>query len=178
MRGDAAESVLFHSCRPILSTLLWEPGAYMARISFRIVDGVLVVRFAVGNRIDVSDVQSTGTELQQLFDSIVPGELKGVVVNFEGIEFMNSAMIGKLVLFNKKCRHHHLQVKVCNVSPKVRDVFRITGLNRAFEIDPNPFDDLPDPDDEGPGTAGSTANLKPRPGSGGGHASPPPSHDS
>ena len=58
---------------------------------------------------------------------------KKMVLNFQGVQFMSSAMIGKLVLLNKKCKASEVALKLCQISPNVLEVFKITRLNQQLD---------------------------------------------
>jgi hypothetical protein len=92
--------------------------------------------------------------------------IKGVVV-----AHFTSAMIGKLVLLNKAAKHRGVELKLCDLSPNVLEVFNITRLNRVFHIVSEKDDD--DPHDDGPGSAGVFAKPPKHPSSGGTLAKPP-----
>ena len=47
---------------------------------------------------------------------------------------MSSAMITKLVMLNKTCKAQEVNLKFCEVSPNVLEVFKITKLNKLFDI--------------------------------------------
>ena len=57
-----------------------------------------------------------------------------LLLNFEGVEFMSSAMIGKIVLLNKKCKTDKVKLKLCNISENIMEVFEITRLHTALDI--------------------------------------------
>jgi anti-sigma B factor antagonist len=59
---------------------------------------------------------------------------KKMLLNFQGVQFMSSAMIGKLVLLNKKAKTAEIDLKFCTISPNVLEVFKITRLNKVFKI--------------------------------------------
>ena len=42
--------------------------------------------------------------------------------------------ITKLVMLNKKCKTGGVSLKFCEVSPNVMEVFKITKLNKLFDI--------------------------------------------
>jgi anti-sigma B factor antagonist len=50
------------------------------------------------------------------------------------VAFMSSAMLGKLVTFNQQCKKKKIQLKVCGIAPDIMQVFKITKLNKVFEI--------------------------------------------
>src|SRR5947207_1038726 len=57
-----------------------------------------------------------------------------MVLNFQGVAFMSSAMIGKVILLNKKCKTDNVNLKLSNISPNVMEVFKIMRLNKVLSI--------------------------------------------
>ena len=43
-------------------------------------------------------------------------------------------MISKLVMLNKACKGGGVELKFCEVSPNVMEVFKITKLHKVFDI--------------------------------------------
>src|SRR5262245_21985181 len=70
---------------------------------------------------------------------------KKVIIDFRGVQFMSSAMIGFLVLVNKLTKQHNVEFRLANVSPNVMEVFKITKLHKVFR-----FDNDDDDEDRGP----------------------------
>ena len=35
---------------------------------------------------------------------------------------------------NKRCKQEQIDLKLCNISPDIMEVFKITRLNRVFDI--------------------------------------------
>ena len=60
---------------------------------------------------------------------------KKIAVDFRGVQFMSSAMIGKLILLNKAVKTSQTDLRLCNVSPNVMQVFRIMRLDKVFRFD-------------------------------------------
>ena len=94
-------------------------------------DDVLVVKFTDAKILDDARIQQIGKELLDMTGQAPSGK---VVLNFQGVAFMSSAMIGKLVLLNKKCKSTKIDLKLCDISPNVNEVFKIMRLNKVFEI--------------------------------------------
>ncbi len=95
-------------------------------------DGVLVVFFNENKILDEAKIQKIGTELIEAADTATSD--KKLLLNFTGVDFMSSAMIGKLVLLNKKCRTDGVALKLSDISGNVSEVFKIMRLNKVFEI--------------------------------------------
>jgi anti-sigma B factor antagonist len=95
---------------------------------------VLVVYFTDAKILDEARIQQIGKELMDKAGEAETTDSKNMLVNFQGVQFMSSAMIGKLVLLNKKAKSANLNLKFCSISPNVLEVFKITRLNKVFDI--------------------------------------------
>ncbi|MHB8957271.1 MAG: STAS domain-containing protein [Pirellulaceae bacterium] len=95
-------------------------------------EGILVVYFTETKILDEAKIQKIGGELIEAADAA--GANKKMVLNFNGVEFMSSAMIGKLVLLNKKCKKDGVDLKLSDISGNVQEVFKIMKLNKVFDI--------------------------------------------
>ena len=107
----------------------------MSSLKTQEIEEVLVVNFTDAKILDEARITQIGQELMSCAASA--GQKKKMLLNFQGVQFMSSAMIGKLVLLNKKCKTDEVALKMCSISPNVMEVFKITRLNKVFEI----FDD-------------------------------------
>ncbi|MCU0959052.1 MAG: STAS domain-containing protein [Pirellulaceae bacterium] len=96
------------------------------------IEGTLVVYFNEAKILDEATIQRIGTALVEAADAA--GSEKRMVLNFRGVNFMSSAMIGKLVLLNKKCKKDGINLKLCEISGNVQEVFKIMKLNKVFDI--------------------------------------------
>ena len=94
-------------------------------------DGVLVLQFADTKILDESTIDQIGKELSEACEQAAS---KKLLLNFKGVSFMSSAMIGKLVLLNKKCKSAEINLKLCAISENVMEVFKIMRLNKVFDI--------------------------------------------
>jgi len=65
------------------------------------------------------------------------GELKGpkVLIDFDGVEFISSSVLGKLIKLNDTIvASRRGQLKLSSLARKIAEVFKITGLERLFSI--------------------------------------------
>ena len=104
----------------------------MASLNSQELDDVLVVSFTDAKILDEARIQQIGKELMDLAATAAN---KKMVLDFQGVQFMSSAMIGKLVLLNKKSKADQIQLRLCQISPNVLEVFKITRLNKVFTIE-------------------------------------------
>ena len=107
----------------------------MSSLKSREEEDVLVVNFTDAKILDEARIQQIGTELMEMVTAA--SQNKKLLLNFQGVQFMSSAMIGKLVLTNKKAKTSEIDLKLCTISPNVHEVFKITRLNKVFKIYPD-----------------------------------------
>jgi anti-sigma B factor antagonist len=103
----------------------------MAAITTQNSGEVLVVGFTDSKILDSQRIEQVGKELQESVSHALQNKM---LLNFRGVSFMSSAMITKLVMLNKTCKAKGVTLKFCEVSPNVMEVFKITRLNKLFDI--------------------------------------------
>ena len=92
---------------------------------------VTVASFRSQKILDDLIIQQVGDELFRVADS-EPG-IK-LLLNFSGVAFLSSSVLGKLISVNKKCKANQGKLKLCEMDPKIHELFTITGLNKLFSI--------------------------------------------
>lgn len=97
-------------------------------------DQASVVRFVDRKIIDASEIEQLGAELLALVDEQQRTQL---LLNFEGVEFLSSAALNKLITLQTRVKRAGGAVRICNLHPQIREVFAITRLDRMFEIAKN-----------------------------------------
>jgi anti-sigma B factor antagonist len=103
----------------------------MAAITMQHQGEILIVGFTDSKILDSQRIEQVGKELQE---AVPQATSKKLLLNFRGVSFMSSAMITKLVMLNKNCKAQGVGLKFCDVSPNVMEVFKITKLNKLFDI--------------------------------------------
>jgi anti-anti-sigma factor len=94
-------------------------------------DGVLIVRFVDTELSEEFRIREIGAELVELASQ--PG-VKQLLLNFDGVSFMSSAMLGQLAILTKRCISHNVGLKMCTVAETMREVLRIVRLDTLAEI--------------------------------------------
>lgn len=56
------------------------------------------------------------------------------VLNFAAVEFLSSAMLGKLVVLNRTIRERGGRLVLCEICPNIRTILKYTGLELILEI--------------------------------------------
>jgi anti-sigma B factor antagonist len=95
-------------------------------------DDVLAVYFKQDSILDQQVIEKIGHEFDRV--ALEAASCRKIVLNFEHVKFMSSSMIGKLLVLNKRCAADKIKLKLSNVSPNLLEVFKITKLNKVFDI--------------------------------------------
>ena len=104
----------------------------MPALNTQKVEDVLVVYFSDSSILDESTMQTLGRDLMECVDRC---EDQKLLLNFETVRFMSSAMLGKLVALNKKCKENEVALKMCNITKDIMEVFQMTRLNKVLDIE-------------------------------------------
>ena len=94
-------------------------------------DDVLQVFFTDAKILDDNRIQQIGSDLLEAASRATNNKM---LLNFLGVTFMSSAMIGKLVSLHNKCKKDEIALKFCNISSNLTEVFKIMKLNKVFDI--------------------------------------------
>lgn len=100
---------------------------------------VSVVRFVDKKIVDSASIEMLGEELNSL---VLVDKCSVLLLNFEGVEFMSSAALNKLISLNSKLKAVQGRLKLCNLRAEIKEVFTITRLDRVFDIRKSEIDAL------------------------------------
>ena len=93
----------------------------------------------VGNQTSVIDVNGSITAqsenaLMDAFTMASSGKTRGVILNFSGLEYMNSTGIGLLVTILVRANRQQQQMLAFGLNDHYRNIFELTRLNEAIHI--------------------------------------------
>jgi anti-sigma B factor antagonist len=94
-------------------------------------DDILTMRITDERLVDPEVVKRVTDEVLEILGKT---DERQAVLDFSPVKFMASAMLGKLVLLQKKCAEYQVKLKLCGVSRDILEVFKITKLNKVFDI--------------------------------------------
>ena len=97
-------------------------------------DGILFIQLDDQRLLDEARIQKVEQEVDAAIDASTETR---IVLDFSKVQFMSSSMIGKLVKLHKKVKSFKAKMKLCAVSPDIQEVFKITRLDKLFEIEPD-----------------------------------------
>jgi len=92
---------------------------------------VAVVSFATSRILDQSNVQQLGEEFDALVDQLKLGK---IAVNFAGVTYMSSAVMGKLVGLLKRSKAAGGKLILCAIEESIFEIFEIMRFDKMFDI--------------------------------------------
>ena len=93
---------------------------------------VLVARFKQASILDQAVIDEIAREFDQA--QLEASGNRKLLLDFQAVEYMSSAMLGKLIQLHKRCKADKIKLKLCNISKNPLEVFNITRLDKLFEI--------------------------------------------
>jgi anti-sigma B factor antagonist len=102
-------------------------------------DGLMLVTFLDSKIHAELAITTLGDELQAI--AARPDCVK-LVLNFAEVEFLTSAMLGKLISANRVMHEKGGTMVLCEICENLRTIFRLTRLETIFDIRPTEADAL------------------------------------
>ncbi len=92
---------------------------------------VSIVEFADRKILEELSIQEIGDELRRLTEGETGIRL---LLNFENVDHLASAALGMLITLHKRVQEQKGELRLSNINRQIFQVFRITRLNRVFDI--------------------------------------------
>lgn len=73
-------------------------------------------------------------ELQKVFKKIISAKTRKVLLDFKGLDYIDSAGFAALIQFSRDLKAAQGVLFLSGLSPKIRSLFAITKLETAFKI--------------------------------------------
>ena len=105
--------------------------ASSSKLMSNVQQGVTVVRFTDAKVIDQRNINLIGSELSGLVEK---SGVRKMLVNMENVQYLSSAVLGKLISLAKELRMNTGVLKLCCIAAPIFEVFEITRLDKVFDI--------------------------------------------
>lgn len=96
-----------------------------------IVGGVTVARFLDKKILDEANIEVVGRELFALVE--VDGRTE-IILDFDRVEYLSSAALGKLITMHKKVVSAKGKLVLCNIHQDILEVFQLTRLDQVLTL--------------------------------------------
>jgi len=100
-------------------------------ISVEYTEKATIITLADEKILEEKDIRA----LQESIISVVEqAERINLVLDFQNVRFLSSAVLGLLIRISKKVYERNGQLRLCNIDPKIHEIFKITRLTKVFDI--------------------------------------------
>jgi len=93
--------------------------------------GVSVARFDDRKILEELAIREIEEELSRLVDS---KDAINLLLDFQNVEHLSSAALGMLIKLNEQVANSSGRLKLSDIRPQIYQVFKITRLNKLFDI--------------------------------------------
>ena len=101
------------------------------RIAVEYARNATIVTFTDEKILEERDIKA----LQDSIMSVVEqAERIKLILDFGNVQFLSSAVLGLLIRLSKRIYEHDGQLRLCNINPKIYEIFKITRLTKSFDI--------------------------------------------
>jgi anti-sigma B factor antagonist len=101
------------------------------RISVEYAENATIVTFVDEKILEEMDIQSLQASVMSVIEE---AERVNLILDFCNVRFLSSAVLGLLMRISKKVYEREGQLRLCNISPRIYEIFKITRLNKIFDI--------------------------------------------
>ena len=85
-------------------------------------------------KVELQDDPVFTDDLTALLDQLDEKSAASVVLNFPGVNYLNSSNIAKLLKLRKKLLNNRQKLVLCGINTSVWGLFLVTGLDKVFDF--------------------------------------------
>lgn len=104
------------------------------RVSVEYGEKVTIVTFTDEKILEERDIAELADSLNGVIEQ---ADKINLVLDFSTVKFLSSAVLGLLIRVSKKVYEREGQLRLCNISPRIYEIFKITRLTKIFDIYPD-----------------------------------------
>ena len=116
-----------HVC--VLREINMEP--IKPRVSVEYTENATIVTLADEKILEEKDIRDLQDSIMSVIEQT--GRIN-LILNFGNVRFLSSAVLGLLIRISKKIYERDGQLRLCNIDPKIHEIFKITRLTKIFDI--------------------------------------------
>ena len=103
----------------------------MPKISVEYAERATIITFTDEKILEQNDIEALAESVMSVIDQ---GEAINLILDFCNVRFLSSAVLGLLIRISKKIYERDGQLRLCNIDPKIHEIFKITRLTKIFDI--------------------------------------------
>ena len=101
------------------------------KITVEYADDATIVAFTDEKILEDHDIQSLEDSIMSVIEQ---SEQIKLILDFCNVRFLSSAVLGLLIKISKKVYERNGLLRLCNINPKLYEIFKITRLTKVFDI--------------------------------------------
>ncbi|MCH8146798.1 MAG: STAS domain-containing protein [Planctomycetes bacterium] len=85
-------------------------------------------------KVELQDDPAFSDDMASLFEQVEANKNVSAVLSLEGVNYLNSSNIAKLLKLRKKLLTNRGKMVMCGINTNVWGLFLVTGLDKVFEF--------------------------------------------
>ncbi len=102
------------------------------RIGVEYAGDATIVTFTDERILEEKDIKALQESIMSVIESATGGI--NLILDFGNVRFLSSAVLGLLIRISKRIYEHDGSLRLCNINPKIYEIFKITRLTKTFDI--------------------------------------------
>ena len=107
-------------------------AAIKPMISVEYVGTATIVRFTDEKILEEKDIKALQDSIMSIIESTSGGI--NLILDFGNVQYLSSAVLGLLIRISKRIYEHDGRLRLCQINPKIYEIFKITRLTKTFDI--------------------------------------------
>ena len=100
-------------------------------ISVEYSENATIMRFTDEKILEDHDIKTLSESIMSVIEQ---AERINLILDFSNVRFLSSAVLGLLIRVSKRIYEREGQLGLCNIHPKIYEIFKITRLTKTFDI--------------------------------------------
>ncbi|MHC4476506.1 MAG: STAS domain-containing protein [Planctomycetota bacterium] len=101
------------------------------RISVEYTENAAIVTLTDERILEEEDIRALSESVMSVIEQ---ADHVNLVIDFRNVRFLSSSALGLLIKVSKKIYENDGQLRLCNINPKIQEIFKITRLTKIFDI--------------------------------------------
>jgi anti-sigma B factor antagonist len=100
-------------------------------ISVEYAGNATIMRFTDEKILEEQDIKALTESIMSVIEQ---AERINLILDFGNVRFLSSAVLGLLIRISKRIYEREGQLGLCNINPRIYEIFKITRLTKTFDI--------------------------------------------
>jgi len=105
------------------------------RIAVEYATNATIITFTDEKILEEQEISAIQDSIMSVIESAAGGV--NLILDFSKVRFLSSAVLGLLIRVSKRVYQRNGQLRLCNINPKIYEIFKITRLTKIFDIYPD-----------------------------------------